>query len=306
MAFPSFPSPSPSPSSSMSSFASNFVSLARSKLHSSLGGGSRDNLSLHRWVLLKNSITQDVYSDSNPSNTTRVSDAVDSDVDAEFEDEEVDSILDEDMFAFLFPDPGDAVASSDEGNVSEAQWLDSLLETLGDSDDDGGDMDLQMKMHLDSVDSEDEPRITLTDVVSSNSSFSDDSAIPSPIAVPYPPYHPPLARPFDLDSADCYSSSHSDSFSPYRSHDIEDSEESVPDAIEDTSDDESDALLTPFSRSRSSLNLVDPASVPLPRDEPHIYNASAEHFPYEVDPLPYSDFNSESTTAVYSPYYQNC
>ncbi|KAH8117540.1 hypothetical protein DFH11DRAFT_1025608 [Phellopilus nigrolimitatus] len=292
----------------MSSFAANFVSLARSKLHSSSGSGSRDNLSLHRWVLLKNSITHDdVYTGSNVSSATLVSDAPNVDE----EDEEVDSDTDEGMFAFLFPDPGDAVTSADEGSVSEAQWLDSLLETLGDESEDS-DADLSMKC-IAAIDSDDEQQCSRADADSSCSSLTDDFISPSPIAVPYPvpypPFHPPLVRPFDLGSSDdSFFASHSDSYSPYHHHDIEDPEGSVPDAIEDTSDDESDVLSTPFSRSRSSLNLVDPASIPLPHDRhgPRIYSASDDFFSYEVDPLPYSEYNSDSTAHVYSPYHQNC
>ncbi|KAI5123273.1 hypothetical protein M0805_009295 [Coniferiporia weirii] len=296
----------------MSSFASNLVSVARSKLRSSYGGGSRDNLSLHRWVLLKNSITQDVSSDSNTSSAALFSDATDPDVDAEFEDEEVDSIIDEGMFAFLFPDPGDAAGPSNEGSVSEAQWLDSILETLGDSDDEGSDVDMRVAVNMASDECDSEQHVSRVNSILSNMSFSGDFAAPTPIAVPYPvpypPFHPPLVHSFDFDADVYFCSSRSDPYSPYRSGDIDDPEGSVPDAIDDTSDDESDAPSTPFSRSRTSLNLSDPASIPLPRDrhEPHIYSASDKFFSYEGDPLPYSDLNSESTASVYSPYHQNC
>jgi hypothetical protein len=47
--------------------------------------------------------------------------------------------------------------------------------------------------------------------------------------------------------------------------DNEDSSLTMPDAVEDTSDDEPDVLSTPSAtHSSSMLSLVDPASVPLP------------------------------------------
>lgn len=290
----------------MSSFASNLASLARSKLHS-VSSGSRDNISLHRWVLLKNSLVHDAYSDTNPS-VAALHTTTDTDNDADFEDEEVDSIIDEGMFAFLFPDPGDASEDAGEAQVSEAQWLDSLLDSLSDSEDDAAD--LYYKASFVSADPQNESIALSTEASSPSSSYSDEFASldsgPVPYPVPYPPVHPPLALPFDLESPSCYCSSGSYSFC--HSHDIDDADDSVPDAIEDVSDDESDSLHTPFSRSRTSLNLADPASVPLPHEghEPLIFSASNDAFPYSSDPLPYSNFNSEHSLPVYSPYHQNC
>lgn len=291
------------------STVANLASVARSKLRDACSSGTRDNISLHRWVLLKNSIiTRDVQPEQSSQFTVNFADTSESprDPEPEFEDEEVDSIIDEGMFAFLFPDPGNAAATPVEDEcASEEQWLDSLLESLGEDEDD----DEEIKMHIKPIDTGDADAEQLHDhscaeAESLCTSCSEDfSAPPTPITVPYSVPYSPLNRPFELDSHACCFASDSSPYSHFAHHDIEDSEGSVPDAIEDTSDDESESVSTPFSRSRTSLNLVDPASVPLPQDryEPHIYWGSDDYYPYEVDPLPYSE-----STAVYRPYHQAC
>jgi hypothetical protein len=85
----------------------------------------------------------------------------------------------------------------------------------------------------------------------------------------------------------------------------------VPDAIEDTSDDESDVISTPsLIRSSSHLSLVDPASVPLPaerrrRPELHIYIDTDDSYyhPFELDPLPFRD---DRLTSYNHHVYQEC
>jgi hypothetical protein len=316
----------------MSSIANNFAFLARSKLRSACSSGSRDNLSLHRWVLLKNSITvhpehpQFEPSQSDGSSSEGVNTQCgypDGDVEVEFEEEEVgiDSI-DEDVFSFRFPDPGDSVAATDEASASEEQWLDSLLETLVD-DDDSSDIELDLHGSPPTPTPSPSSSCPPSPVLSSPEQSSSSLPISVPNAVPYPTCRPPFTgRPFDIDSRDFFayhfspvSCPPSPSSSYLHHYDILDDSDtlSVPDAIEDasSSDDETDSLSTPFSRSRSSLNLVDPALVPLPHDgpEPQIYSASRDGFrpiPYDgSDQLPYYDYNSASTP-VYSPYHQSC
>lgn len=211
------------------------------------------------------------------------------------------------MFAYLFPDPGDALDSQDDEVASEAQWLDSVLETLGDDEDE--DIDLAVKVHVIPVDSDEHSQSDTDSPVSSpDEDYSPTSTVDTSYPVTYIPFHPPLALQFDSDSHhDYFFAAPRSSVSPY--HDIDGSFSSVPDAIEDTSsDDESEAPATPFTRSRSSLHLVDPASVPLPHDgpDPHIYNASDELFSFEVDPHPNADSFDESRGFIYSPYHQNC
>jgi len=293
----------------MSGFASNLAFLARSKLRSSVANGSRGEVSLHRWVLLKNSLIHDDSRTSPDSNASIVPDIPE--VEAEDEEVDVDLDIDEDVFAFLFPDPGDDLKSEGNANASEAQWLDSLLETLGDDDDE--DIDIPGKGSMSALENEDQSQ-----TVSTSSSFAEDPATPPGVsyAVSYPSdlFHPPVSSCNPDSQQHLYFFTGANGvYSPF--DDIDDGYLSMPDAIEDTSDDESmDSPSTPFTRSRSSLNLVDPASVPLPRErpssgiEPHIYDAAEDFYPFDADPLPYPDVYAESPASfpVYGPFYQSC
>ncbi|KAH0584326.1 hypothetical protein J132_02790 [Termitomyces sp. J132] len=248
--------------------------LARSKLH--VPPSARDSLSLHRWVLLKNSIV---------SHTPPLPDDPD-------EPDELDTD------AFMFPDAGKLASgpTPDGGSTSEAQWLDSLLETLGgDDDDDDFAAVSRISIHVD--DDDDNDNDDQLSPVGSPVSSSDDLLItqfphhvPYPYPVPYPPFHPPLIYPCELDhhsSFDSFSALPYDEPLPY--YDAESS--SVPDAIEDTSDDEStDAPTTP-SLGRSRNEFLDPAP---PRSRlrhahPHVHVDPDDpyYYPFELDPLPF-------------------
>ncbi|KAG6874086.1 hypothetical protein C0995_006943 [Termitomyces sp. Mi166 len=271
--------------------------IARSKLH--VHPGARDSLSLHRWVLLKNSIISSV-------NTAPPDEPDELDADA-----------------FMFPDAGKLVAGqppNDGGSsISEAQWLDSLLETLGgDDDDDDFSAVSHISMHVEDEDDNDDQLSLAGSPVSS----SDDLLIqppslpphhpitvPYPYPVPYPPFHPPLIYTYDLDptsSFDSFSTVPPSSYDePLPYYDVENS--SVPDAIEDTSDDEStDALTTPsLGRSSNSLTLLDAASssrsrLRHPRPHVHVEPDDPYFYPFELDPLPFPH--------EHQPYnnYQEC
>lgn len=271
-------------------------SLARSKLH--LSTSSKDSSSLHRWVLIKNSI---VNSTPRPVLPDKHND----------EDDDDDEVLDS-VDSFMFPDAGKLVSesTSEEAMASEVQWLDSLLQTLGDDDDDD-DLNIDLEQNVSTLPT-DEDEFPLYSPVVSPMSSSDDlpsqSYFPtSPISVsypvPYPPHHPPLIHAYHFDTTfepleplvSSFSAPYEDPL-PY--HDLDDMED-VPEAIEDTSDDESDALTTPsLGRSSSSLTL-DPASVPLPpagrssrlrHSNPRVYIDVDDHyFCFEMDPLPFPD-----------------
>ncbi|KAJ7063146.1 hypothetical protein C8F01DRAFT_59112 [Mycena amicta] len=95
---------------------SNLFALARSKL----SADSKDSFSLHRWVLLKNSIIQPLPSSAQTVSPTPPPDDDDGDYESD---------------AFMFPDGGKLMEGiSSEAAASEAAWLDSLLETLGEDD----------------------------------------------------------------------------------------------------------------------------------------------------------------------------
>jgi len=288
--------------------SSSLCSLTRSKLSTSSKGGC----SLHRWVLLKNSI---VNSPSLTDSTTLPSQHESNHDDGD-DDEEVLSVGETD--AFMFPDVDVAVKNS------EAQWLDSLLEELGDDEDDDyyyADSD-QPSTSLPTDDDE----FPLYSPTGSPMSSSDDlpnqpdyySSISVPYPVPYPPYQSPVIHAYHFDSQfDPLISSASISLpyeNPFPYHDMDDLEDlPVPDAIDDTSDDESDALTTPsLGRSSSSLSLVDAASIPLPQERsrlrhanPRVYVDSPDSYFYsfEIDPLPFPD--DEQVHTSYN-HYQEC
>jgi hypothetical protein len=285
-------------SSTMSSDSSNLSTLARSKLHLSVGG------SLHRWVLLKNSIIR-----SQPlTSTTATTDHPDvnhvySLDDGDDDDDEVGAEEEED--SFMFPDAGKLVDNKTaDVNTSEAQWLDSLLETLGDDDDDDFNVDSDVHVSAHPVDDDEDQLLSpLMSPLSSSDDLPNQLTYyppPTPLSypIPYPPFHPPLINSYEFDPT--FDSSLTSISSPYDNplpylDDVEDL--SIPDAIEDTSDDESEAPPTPsLGQSTSLLSLVDPASIPLPaersrRRHPLVFiNTDDSYFyPFELDPLPFPD-----------------
>jgi len=281
----------------------NLFTMARSKLHSVVGAGAKDNCSLHRWVLLKNSIVRShspavpvVSTDTSPSNDVHRHDG---------EEEEEDTFTDEEDM-FVFPDAGVFVdAREAEAPSSEAQWLDSLLETLGDEPEDD-DSDMQVSVSPDDDFSPPmSPLSSSDDLFGAHSYYPPFENVQHPVYYPpnpYPASHPPVVRPCQLDSdfhAALDMCPHSEPL-PY-ADDVDDL--SVPDAIEDTSDDESDAPTTPFARSTSSL--IDPASIPLPLERtrpsrhPHVYidTDDSYFYPFELDPPSFTDDHVHSSPA---------
>jgi len=265
---------------------------------------------LHRWVLLKNSIIRAIPTSSatpsdHPDSAPNTLDDRDDAEEEVFTDEEVDS--------FMFPDVGKFVEGPTvEVNNSEAQWLDSLLETLGDDEED--DFGVDSDSHNMSVDDDDDQLFSpLPSPMSSSDDLTIQTYYPSLVQypVPYPPFRPSLVHSYPFDST--FDSPLTSILPPYDDplpyYDQDDVEElSVPDAIEDTSDDESEALTTPsLGRSSSSISLVDPASIPLPVERsrlghPHIYIIdSDDSFFYPFDPLP---FPNDRLTSYAT--YQEC
>jgi hypothetical protein len=266
----------------MSSQPSNLFTLARSKLNLSVD--SKDGFSLHRWVLLKNSIIQSLPL-ATPASSS-------SSAEAAYEDEEAGT--DDETDSFMFPDAGKLVEGpATEVNASEAAWLDSLLETLGEDDDDDFNSDSDIRVSVVPVeDDEDQDDLPQSPPISPMSS-SDDLTSQSyyPYLVPYPPFPPPLiSYNFSPSSPPHYAD-------PLPYCDLDDLDDLPPVLIEDTSDDESDAPVTP-GQSLSSLS-PDPASIPLPAEQsrlrhasPYIYSTTEEDdyfYPFHNDPLPFPD-----------------
>ncbi|KAF8162901.1 hypothetical protein B0H34DRAFT_794663 [Crassisporium funariophilum] len=306
----------------MSSDSMSLSSLTRSKLH--LSNSSKDSYSLHRWVLLKNSIihSPSLTDSALPTTLPDINPAYP--LDDENDDDDTEEVIGSvEVDSFMFPDAGKLVGVSNTAGArsSEAQWLDSLLETLGDDDDD--DYSVDSDHHISALPVDDDEFPLYSPMVSPMSSSDDlpsqpsyySSSISVSYPVPYPPFHPPLIHAYHFDSSfDPLVSSVSAPYEdPLPYHHMDDLEDlPVPDAIEDTSDDESDALTTPsLGRSSSSLSLIDAASIPLPAERSRLRHASPRvyvdsddsyFYSFELDPLP---FPEEHRTTSYN-HYQEC
>jgi hypothetical protein len=290
---------------------------------------------LHRWVLLKNSIVR-----SDTLNTTAVAvvaitpttvtvtptttaPSTDSrDVNHVFSPFEGDLEEEEETDSFMFPDAGKlGDGKGADTTASEAEWLDSLLVTLGEDDDEefSVDSDVHTPTLLPTEDDEDQLLSPLVSPLVSPMSSSDDlvnhAYCSPPISVPYPVPYPPLVHSYELDtiyppldSSDSLPYDHHHHLHhhhPLPYHDFDDVEDlSVPDAIEDTSDDESDATTTPSVIQSSLADSTSTTSAEPRRRRPQVYINTDEQpyrYPFELDPLPFSDhFDS------YNPPYHEC
>ena len=126
---------------------------------------------------------------------------------------------------------------------------------------------------------------------------------------------PPSTPTSSSDSMDAGSQLYDDPLPYYYADDVEDMP--VPDAIEDTSDDESDAPSTPSTQSTSSASptsthpdSISPVSPATPTERqplhsrPHVYiDAESSYFyPFHFDSFPAAD----SVRAYHHPIYQDC
>lgn len=258
--------------------------------------GSKDNVSLHRWVLIKNSIIQSPPpSTKGPLEIDSARPDLDPDCDSD-QDVEIE------QGSFVFPDVAEESRSS--AGHSEAQWLDIMLELVSDDDEDSDDFGSGVQVSVLPADDDDDDDaisplpspMSSSDDLTNPAYFATPMTYPYPYPVPYPPYHPPLISPYHFDSTvDSPISAPYDDPLPY--YDLDDVEDlPVPDAIEDTSDDESDAPTTPSLDLSTELTL-DPASIPLPtgrsrlrHTDPHVYSDADDSFfkPFEFDALPFS------------------
>lgn len=217
-------------------------------------------------------------------------------------EEEIGSIV---VDTFMFPDAGNFLSShSTDVHDSEAQWLDSLLETLAEDEDDDYPSDSEIHPSASPTDEDDDHLLSPSlSPLSSSDDLHQSRFYSSPVSVPYAtrlisfdsplPYGYPIAT----VSASSFSSTFEDAL-PYR--DIDDIEESsVPDAIEDVSDDESDAISTPSSgRSITSLSPDSSASASSPIEHSRLRHSlprgfTSKNSPYlnlfELDPLPFAE-----------------
>lgn len=233
--------------------------------------GLRDTINLHRFVLLKNSITQA----ESPSSSSG----------------------DRPNEALVFPDTAIAVAANVHGVDtssscdSEEKWLESVLETLDD------DFDSEVEVEVHPVEEDD---IDFSDTASDDlfeawtppynrhsadhpSSVSQDLFVSSPSAVLSQPYpQPPLQRFFDSPD------------SPFNQPFVEprypEADLDLPMSEASDDDEDDDGPLTPYSGSRPSL--VEQVAA-----EPGIYVERDSYFLYP------SELDLISTQPL---YYQHC
>jgi hypothetical protein len=304
----------------MSSDNSSLSQVTRSKLSLVFGGGAKDSSSLHRWVLLKNSITRSQPNSStcNPNNSPELLPTDPSD--AGEEDEEV--CFDVEHDSFIYPDARKLLDSSCSANndSSEKQWFDSLLESLEQHEE--SDDSHEPLLHVGDEDDEDDLP-TLSPSASPMSSTDDlshpvynNTPISMPYPVVYPPYNPPLLSPLELQPLNTPLDSIYPPFNvalPYNAEDDID-DLPVPDTVEDLSDDESDALSSPSPVTRSpSMSLVDGSARSSGRARGHVVpqvyvNADGSYFRHglELDPLPFAHDSSNPSHMFESVYGQDC
>jgi hypothetical protein len=296
----------------MSTEYKSLFSSARCKLQSLVGGGGKDNSSLHRWVLLKNSM---IRSHVQPT----VSDAVDATA-ADLDYRPEDEMFEEEHDTFMFPDPhsvpgGDHSAADD----GESQWLDSLLEELEDEDDCYfKSEDTTAASQLPNADEETEPLSPLYSPMSSSDDLVESSSYYA-YPLPYSPVHPSsapswLALENSSDSILPSTPALYDNPLPYL--DVDELDDSpVPDAVEDISDDESDAPSTPSVVSTPSLSPPG-LSISIPRErtqplthlQPQVYTERDDSYfyPFELDPLPFPDDTLAPSLRPYRDSYSEC
>ena len=291
----------------MSTEYPNLFTMARSKLHAAIGG--KDSCNLHRWVLLKNSVFR---SQSPP--TPSVLNGPSSSLCVFSEDVADDEEDGAESDSFMFPDASKLIPEGGtDVSVSEAEWLDSLLESLCEGEEDEFCAESDVRVSVVAVEEDDDaslspltsPMSSSDDLLSQQAHCSSPTVIPYP--VPYPLFHPPLVRPYELSpivESPLISSSppyDSDALSRYDIDELDDL--SVPEAIEDTSDDESDVPSTPSLGRSSALFFGTPLSGERgqQRCQPDVYirTTGSVYDRFELDPLPFPDEDNFNSYNVY-------
>ena len=297
----------------MSTDCQSLSRVTRSKLSLVIGGGAKDSCSLHRWVLLKNSITRSQPNSAISCSPTNTSDPP-YHSDTGDEDEEVCYDVEHD--SFIYPDARKLLDTPCTANddSSEKQWFDSLMESLDVNESNDVNEPVALLHVADDEDEDDLPPFTPS---GSPMSSTDDLSHPvynnTPISMPYPvvypPYNPPpLLSPLELQPLDSsYPYPPFNVALPYNNGEDDTDDLPVPDTVEDTSDDESDAhsAQTPVTRSPTS-SLVDTNARSSERVRryavPRVYVSADEsyfHHSLELDPLPFPNVSTNTSHVVY-------
>ena len=286
----------------MSAEYPTLFTMARSKLHAAIGG--RDNCNLHRWVLLKNSVFRS-QSPPTPSVLNGPSGPVCVCSEGVADDEDGGELEESD--SFMFPDASKLIPrGGTDMTVSEAEWLDTLLETLCEGEEDEMCSGSDARVSVGAVEEDDDaslspltsPMSSSDDLLNQHAHYSPSTTVPYP--VPYPPFHPPLVGPYVLgpviESPLISPPAAYDALSRYDMDELDDL--SVPEAIEDTSDDESDTPSTPLL-GRSSHLFFGTSLSGERRQEVYIRTTGSVFDRFELDPLPFPDEDQLNSYNVY-------
>jgi hypothetical protein len=246
------------------------LNIARDKMHNSSSSSSREDIRLCRWVLLKNSVSSAMSRTvpercpSPPRQTLSHSPQPPQD------EEEIFVFPDGDIFAESFVSDNNVPLFSVVENAdtaSEAQWLDSLLESLADDDD--GTFEHEP----------DDELISLSDISARSIDVSSPQISPESIFLPpSPPLSPIQVNLYRYRAPQLLSCD-----SPSLSDEIEGL--TLADAVEDSaSDTDTESVNTPDSRSMSSLNEVTTSAPMIRIVDESAHGSTLSPFPYF--PLP--------------------
>ncbi|KAF8507277.1 hypothetical protein JB92DRAFT_2961445 [Gautieria morchelliformis] len=262
----------------MPSISSWLSDISRRKLRTAASGrdGLRDSINLHRFVLLKNSITH--AESPSPSLSSQSSLLV-----PDGDHSEVIVLPDTKPVTMSLGRHPDTTPTVD----SEEKWLESVLETLDD------DFDREVEVEVHQVDDND---LDFLDSASQDSFESwvppydglpipSDNFLSAPTPVLSPQFQPPPSLQFLLNSPDSHFNQ------PYVEPRYPEADLDLPlsETNSDSESDDDDGPLTPYSGSQPSLGEHRTA-------EPEVYIEHDSYFlyPSELDPI------------LPSVYYQQC
>lgn len=246
--------------------------MTRDKLHNTSSSSSKEDVRLCRWVLLKNSVSSAMsraIPERAPSPPRHAPQSLDQ---TPPDDAEIFVFPDGDIFAESFVSTDDDSNYPDElpdgdsaDTASEAQWLDSLLESLADDD----DPDFEHEP--------DDELISLSDLSARSVDVAPQIAPETVFLPPSPPLSPIQCSLYRYRTPKLLACE-----PPSLTQEIE--ELSLPDVEDSASDTDSESLNTPDSQSMSSLNEAS-ARPPLVRIMDESTHASSL-YSYPFYPLP--------------------
>ncbi|KAH7107400.1 hypothetical protein BKA62DRAFT_132087 [Auriculariales sp. MPI-PUGE-AT-0066] len=233
--------------------------LSQRKLHSAATLASRDNLTLHRWVLLKNLLLSSSSSQLSSSHTSESQHSPPFEYSSSPAEEEVFVFPDADIFEFP-----DAASLNAEAAADEAAWFDAVMDELEELEDDD---------EFDVASETDDDRAANYSVAFPASSVpAPHTRVTAPeLSLPLFPASPsPTSTPssFVLSECNCITPPPTPTRTPSLIDDLPFGDcDSVGDSSDD--DDESEGLDTPLTLSQT-VGITEPAVV-IPESEAYSY-----------------------------------